>query len=337
MVECTVEFLKGFCLSAVTLDLFAGVGGLGLGFKAAGFEVVGFEIDRKKARAYSRNVGCCVVSNVRATSFRKCRAEVVAAGPPCRPYSVATPPWRKGPLHPEYGLDIEVARVAHEVSPKAVVVEEVSTWDPRPLAHALERLGFEVGFQLADFSKYGAPIARRRWLLLALSGASPCETFEELSRAAEPPPKPIELMNLPEELGGFPDHRSPCVRSKLKELIPLIPPGYSLSAAYRKGLVPKQLVESCVKSPSNKHSYWLYRVPTEGLVKVVPNPRRSMVLHPVYNRVLSVRELARLMTFPDSFDFSPLSIDEAMRAIGEAVPPKFSAKLAAAVCTCMRC
>jgi len=62
-----------------------------------------------------------------------------------------------------------------------------------------------------------------------------------------------------------------------------------------------------------------------------------MVLHPVYNRVLSVRELARLMTFPDSFDFSPLSIDEAMRAIGETVPPKFSAKLAAAVCTCMRC
>jgi len=53
--------------------------------------------------------------------------------------------------------------------------------------------------------------------------------------------------------------------------------------------------------------------------------------------VLSVRELARLMTFPDSFDFSPLSIDEAMRAIGETVPPKFSAKLAAAVCTCMRC
>jgi DNA (cytosine-5)-methyltransferase 1 len=279
------------------------VGGLGLGFKAAGFEVVGFEIDRQKARAYSRNVGCCIVSNVRAASFRKRRAEVVAAGPPCRPYSAATPLWRKGPLHQEYGLDMEVARVAREVSPKAVVVEEVPTWDP--------------------------------WLL-ALNGASPCEAFEELSRAAEPPPKPIELMNLPEELGGFPDHRSPCVRSKLKELIPFIPPGYSLSAAYRKGLVPKQLVESCVKNPSNKHSYWLYRVPAEGLVKVVPSPRRSMMLHPVYNRVLSVRELARLMTFPDSFDFSPLSIDEAMRAIGEAVPPKFSAKLAAAVARACR-
>jgi DNA (cytosine-5)-methyltransferase 1 len=313
------------------LDLFAGVGGLGLGFKAAGFEVVGFEIDRKKARAYSRNVGCCVVSDVRTASFRKCRAGVIIAGPPCRPYSVATPPWRKGPIHPEYGLDMEVAKAAREILPKAVVVEEVPAWDPRPLARALERPGFEVGFQLVDFSKYGVPVARKRWLLLALSGASPSEVFEELSRAAELPPKPIELMDLPEELGGFPDHRSPCVKSKLKELIPFIPPGYSLPAAYRKGLVPKQLAESCVKNPSSKHSYWLYRVPAEGLVKVVPSPRRSMVLHPVYDRVLSVRELARLMTFPDSFDFSPLGIDEAMRAIGEAVPPKFSVKLAAAV------
>jgi DNA (cytosine-5)-methyltransferase 1 len=318
-------------LGAVALDLFAGVGGLGLGFKAVGFEVIGFEIDRKKARTYSQNVGCCVVSDVRAASFRKCRVEVVAAGPPCRPYSTATPPWRKGPLHPEYGLDMEVARVAREASPKVVVVEEVPSWDPRPLARALERLGFEVGFQLVDFSKYGVPIARKRWLLLALNSASPGEVFEELGRAAELPPEPIELMNLPEELGGFPDHRSPCVRSKLKELIPFIPPGYSLSAAYRKGLVPKQLVESCVKSPSNKHSYWLYRVPDSGLVKVVPSPRRSLMLHPVYNRVLSVRELARLMTFPDSFNFSPLSVDGAMRAIGEAVPPRFSAKLAAAI------
>jgi site-specific DNA-cytosine methylase len=76
------ELLRDPCLGTVALDLFAGVGGLGLGFKAAGFEVIGFEIDRRKARAYSRNVGCCVVSDVRTASFRKCRAEVVAAGRP---------------------------------------------------------------------------------------------------------------------------------------------------------------------------------------------------------------------------------------------------------------
>jgi len=65
----------------------------------------------------------------------------------------------------------------------------------------------------------------------------------------------------------------------------------------------------------------------------VPHPRRSVLLHPLYDRPMSVRELARLMTFPDSFSFAPLNADEAMRAIGESIPPKFSEKLARAILT----
>jgi len=65
--------------------------------------------------------------------------------------------------------------------------------------------------------------------------------------------------------------------------------------------------------------------------KVVPHQRRSVVIHPAYDRPLTVRELARLHTYPDWFSFEPLGVDAAMRAIADSVPPKFSEKLAKAI------
>ena len=318
----------------LALDLFAGVGGLGFGFRNAGFETLGFEVDGRKAKAYALNVGAAVRVDVRATSFARMRglAAAVIAGPPCRPYSKATPKFRRGAAHPEYGLDMEVARAAAEVEPLAVAVEEVPTWNPAPLAAALMNLGYSVEFKLVAFSDYGAPTLRKRWIMIALKRGGAASAFRALEGMREPPPKPIDLlMGLPRELGGFPDHRAYEVRSKLRELFPYIPPGHSLRSAYRAGLIPEGAVSGAVRDPLKKHSYWLYRPPPDGLVKVVPHPRRSVLLHPLYDRPMSVRELARLMTFPDSFSFAPLNADEAMRAIGESIPPKFSEKLARAI------
>lgn len=321
----------------LALDLFAGIGGLGYGFKLAGFEVVGFEVNARKAMAYAQNVGRAVTCDVRFKSFEGFRgADLIIAGPPCRPYSAATPKFKKGRAHPEYGLDVEVARAAREVEPKAIVVEEVPTWSPELLVRELRQLGYSVKYELASFSDYGIPTTRKRWIVVAIKDGSPQAAFETLKSMKEEPPRPIDLISdLPEELGGYPDHRAYEVRSRVKELIPYIPPGESFRSAYLKGLIPKELAESIIKNPMNKHSYWLYRAPVSGLMKVAPHPRRSMILHPTYNRLLSVRELARLMSYPDSFKFNSLNVDEAMRAIGESVPPKFSAKLAKALLSCL--
>jgi len=310
------------------IDLFAGIGGLGLGFKNAGFEVTGVEIDYKKAKVYALNVGTAIRADVRAFAFKRKLATVIIAGPPCRPYSRATPKFRRGAAHPEYGLDMEVARATAEAEPEVVVVEEVPGWRPNQLLGALNELGYSAEVRLINFGEFGVPIAKKRWILIALKSLNAKDIFKELEKMREKPLNPEDVLNLPETLGAFPDHRTYNIKSIVKELVPYIPPGYSLLSAYKAGLLPEQLIRSAVKDVNKKHSYWLYRVPLKGPVKMVPHPRRSLLLHPLYDRPMSVRELARLMTFPDSFSFAPLNADEAMRAIGESIPPKFSEKLA---------
>ncbi|MFP3200620.1 MAG: DNA cytosine methyltransferase, partial [Thermoproteus sp.] len=123
---------------ATVIELFSGIGGLGYGFAKAGFVIeVAVEHSSARAEVYKSNIRPrrMLASDVRAVDLAKYRhVDVIIAGPPCRPYSLATPRFRRGTTHPEYGLDAEVARAAAEVEPKAVVVEEVPSWDPRPLA-----------------------------------------------------------------------------------------------------------------------------------------------------------------------------------------------------------
>jgi len=124
------------------------------------------------------------------------------------------------------------------------------------------------------------------------------------------------------------DHVAPRVRSRAAAAIPLIPPGHSLRSAHRAGLLD---ASKYVADPAKLASYKFYRVPLDRPAKVVPHPRRSVVIHPAYDRPLTVRELARLHTYPDWFSFEPLGVDAAMRAIADSVPPKFSEKLARAI------
>jgi len=329
------------------IELFSGIGGLGYGFAKAGF-VIEAAVERNPARAevYKNNIRPrrMLASDVRAVDLTKYRhVDVVIAGPPCRPYSLATPRFRRGTTHPEYGLDAEVVWAVAEVKPKAVVVEEVPAWDPRPLAKKLRKLGYSVKYKLVAFSEYGVPTTRGRWILVALRGRVGI-VFSALDALKEDYQRPIDLLRdlPPEPCGVDPckvngkvvyNHINSSVNSKLKELIPLIPPGHSLVSAHKAGIID---ASSYVRNVAKKHSYWLYRPPLDGLVKVVPYPRRSLMLHPVYNRMITVRELARLYTYPDDFDLRPLNLDEMYRAIADSVPPKFSIKLATALKTIYR-
>ena len=321
------------------VDLFSGVGGLGLGFKLAGFNVdVAVELNPKRSMVYKRNVkpNVMISDDVRRVDFTQFRnVDGVIAGSPCQPYSNATPKSSKGINHPFFGLDFEVVRVVKQVKPRFVVIEEVPAWKPNGIIDELRKLNYDVYARIYTMSDHGVPMKRRRWIVIAIMDGK----VSELSIHVAKPPGPWEVLsNLPEEpCSSNPcmwngkviyDHVNVSVNSKLKDVIPLIPPGYSLVTAHRAGLID---ASKYVKDVNKKHSYWLYRIHPNEPLPTVPHPRRSMLLHPFLNRIVTVRELARLYTFPDWFSFKPLSIDEMYSTITDSVPPLFAMKVAVAI------
>jgi len=333
----------------LAIDLFSGIGGLGLGFKQAGFGIaIAVEINAKRAIVYRRNVSPNVMINdVRKVDFTQYKgADVVIAGPPCQPYSSATPPSKRGVNHPFYGLETEVVRVVNETKPLVVVVEEVPRWNPNWLVRQLNELGYVAMAQVFDMSKYGVPIVRKRWILIAVkrelinnNGGISISDFITTHMHVEKAPGSLDVIK---DLPPNPCSTDPCkwngkiiynhvnveINSKLKEVIPKIPPGYSLIKAHRAGIID---ASKYVRDINKKHSYWLYRPHPDKPLPTVPHPRRSLLLHPIYNRLITVRELARLYTYPDDFNLRPLNTEEMYRAITDSVPPKFSFKLAMAI------
>ena len=72
----------------VAIDLFAGCGGLALGFEAAGIETIGFEQDKDAVATYNKNLtGKCFEITLTADA-KYPKADLVIGGPPCQPFSV---------------------------------------------------------------------------------------------------------------------------------------------------------------------------------------------------------------------------------------------------------
>ena len=72
----------------LVLDLFAGCGGLALGFEAQGFDTVGFEMDADCCATYRHNLhGDCVQIKLHS-GYIFPKAQIVIGGPPCQPFSV---------------------------------------------------------------------------------------------------------------------------------------------------------------------------------------------------------------------------------------------------------
>lgn len=189
------------------LDLFAGCGGLSLGFEAAGFEVVGgVEIDPLASQSHARNFfshegGDAVakhsmpvdITQIEPGSLVKhCGAkeaaalsvDVIAGGPPCQAFArVGRAKLREVAEHPEaFKLDARgnlYMRYLHyvkELKPLALLMENVPDIInygghnvPAETCEMLESIGYVARYTLLNSAYYGVPQMRERMFLLAFS------------------------------------------------------------------------------------------------------------------------------------------------------------------------
>src|SRR5262245_35077839 len=158
----------------VVLDLFAGCGGLALGFEAVGFVTVGFEMDEDCCATYRNNLAApCHQVRLEPNKELTDGADVIVGGPPCQPFSVnghqnGSSDDRDG--FPAYLWAVECyqPRVALFENVRGMLYQNRAYFDA--IVGALEKLGYNVQWQLLNAVDYGVPQNRERLFVVAHRG-----------------------------------------------------------------------------------------------------------------------------------------------------------------------
>ncbi|MBZ8180465.1 DNA (cytosine-5-)-methyltransferase [Oscillatoria salina] len=296
----------------LVIDLFAGCGGLALGFESAGFRTVGYEMLADACATYTKNLSgkCHQVTLTRHPELID-NAQVIVGGPPCQPFSKNG--YQLGLLDSRDGFPIFLDAVA-SYRPQVALFENVRGMLYRNQAYfeqivaALSQLGYTVEWEILNAADYGVPQRRQRLFCIAHQAV----------------------------WNWFPKtHLSPyTVGEALGELAFKIPPDAQFVTPNQDKYIQKYEQASQCKKPRDLHLNAPARTvtcrnlsaPTGDMLRIrLPDGRR---------RRLTVREGARLQSFPDWFEFQG-SHQSQCQQIGNAVPPLLAKALAVAVKDCL--
>ena len=320
------------------ISLFSGAGGLDRGFEKAGFEVVfANEFDKAIWNTYEKNFPDTTLNKGSITTLRESdlpEAEGLIGGPPCQSWSEAGA--HRGIQDERGQLFYEYMRILKHVKPKFFLAENVSgilSSLHRPafdgILKKFTELGYEVSFQLLNAADYRVPQDRHRVIVVGIRNDLHCR-FEFPCAVGQRP-------TLQEAIGDMPNPKgNPSLSQSVKGL-PL-PNHEYLVGGYSSMFMSRNRVRSW-----NQQSFTIQagarhaplhpsapRMEKVGIDKFrfVPNQEQ------LYRR-LSVRECARIQTFPDSHQFVYDRIIDGYKMIGNAVPVNLAFSLAQSIRTCL--
>jgi DNA (cytosine-5)-methyltransferase 1 len=343
------------------LDLYAGAGGLAEGFRrAGGYEVVlAVEKDPDAVATLRMNHPGTVVleSDVREIDAETLvsraggRLDVVVAGPPCQGFSIQGERRRN---HESVELLFEFARLVADLRPLAFVVENVPglvsfgnglVFDRfiRRLNDVKSRRGqYDPVMESLDAADFGVPQRRRRLFIAGVLGG--CLTFP---RAADRPVSLLEAIGDLPEWTTRPDETmklpyahlpTPYQRARRRGTRTL----HNHSAKQLEAVRSRRLAALREGDDRRALPPHLQAGGREGkyrrLVGSAPAPTimahmakdTSDFIHPRYDRMLTVREAARLQSFDDRYRFSGSQYQQ-FRQVGNAVPPLLAEAIAQAL------
>lgn len=334
------------------VDLFCGAGGFALGLERAGFDVL-LAVDSWQlavdsyAQNFAHPVLCADLSAMagrdilRRAGVKKGEVDLVVGGPPCQGFSIQ----RIGPDHDlRNSLVLEYARLLREISPRLFVMENVPGLMGKRGSELFEAFlssvaeaGFDTEAHVVNAADYGAPQLRRRVVVLGWR-RNDTERFQ----LPEPLTAPEHYVTVEQAIGDLPQppppetskpkdplHRQTRLSDLNKERLRHIPPGGGMED------LPVRLRVDCHKAGADKigHRYVYGRLapdrPAGTITARFDSFTRGRFAHPFEDRNITLREGARLQTFPDTFRFSGNQEDIAAQ-IGNAVPPVLAEALARA-------
>ena len=337
--------------SLTAMDLFSGAGGMSIGLEKAGFTLIyANEVNKDAAATYSYNFPHVHLetSDIRQVNVSRLntdlelpKVDLIAAGIPCQGFSTAG---KRNPRDHRNQLYKEVLRFVREFKPKFVVIENVvgmmfaaKGLFVKRIESGLRELGYSVHCRILSASSYGVPQRRKRLFIIgsscrvsskqlfpraAKTRLSASQALSDLSflgvdAAAERykrPPRSAYQKLMRADSSVLRNHRSPKHSQRVQTMFAAIPPGTNARSVFGENYSGKRVR---FKLHPRKPSNTLTTLPED-------------LIHYSQNRILTVREMARLQSFPDSFVFlGPRTTGGPQRQnacpqytqVGNAVPP----------------
>ena len=265
--------------SHLVLDLFAGCGGLSLGFEAQGFETYGFEKEQDCCHSYEKNLrGKCEQIELTVNS-KLSGASVIIGGPPCQPFSVGGK--QKGLRDSRDGFPIFINAIK-QVKPDIWLFENVrgllykNKWYFDKITQSLQDLGYIIEWKLLNSVDFGVPQNRERLMVVGHRGKF---QFPQIS---------AKRITAGEALGEL--------------AFQVLPDSKFLTPSMDK-YIAKYEKASCCKRPRDLHLDKQARTLTCRNLAGATGDMHRIKLPDGRRRRLSIREAARIQSFPDWFEF----------------------------------
>lgn len=317
-----------------SIDLFSGAGGLSLGLKQAGWNtLLSVEIDSHAVNSYKRNFPSTEIFNgdIRTLSLRKYRGcvDLVAGGPPCQPFSVAGS--QRSSQDPRDMIP-EFIRAVREIQPKYFLLENVAgLTSPRHAQYldtaieSLRQLGYHVSREVLNAADFGVPQDRLR--LFVVGSREP--GFKFPSALYGPSRRYPHVSSAKAIRAAQPDEPNSAIVSYAKN--PVLRPSPFAGMLVNGGGRPIDLSRPSQTIPASAGGNRTHIVDENGVLlgyhKLLLRGGKPRVGLVEGVRRLTVKESAKLQSFPDTFVFLG-SRSSMYRQVGNAVPPKLAKTVA---------
>ena len=348
-----------FVKSNKVIDLFAGVGGMSLVFEMAGFDVVlANEYDKEIAEAYVTNHPDTrmIAEDITSLSLEEVfseyqgKVDVIIGGPPCQGFSQKG---QRKTIHDERNFLFKYyVKVVELVQPRYFVMENVPNlltaekgYFKKEIEEMFRKLGYVLNADILNAADYGVPQNRRRAVIIGK------KTGDDKGKVALPP-KVQEKVTIWDAISDLSylesgegeneqkyklktqstyqkkmrknnnslfNHQATKHSKLALERLKLLPPEMG------KEVLPQEHLTKSIYSGT-----WSRMVKNDVSVTITTRfdtPSSGRFTHPYLDRAITVREAARIQSFPDSFVFTGTKSAQ-MKQVGNAVPPLLAKAIA---------
>ncbi len=312
------------------IELFGGAGGLALGLEQAGFktlEVVELEHNACETLRLNRPNWNIIEDDIHKVNFSTFynKVDVISGGAPCQSFSYAGK--KRGFGDTRGTLFAEFARCLKETNAKMFIFENVKgllshdegrTFDT--IRHTFESLGYCVQYRILNACQYGVAQKRERLITIGIRK----DLINKISFSYPKEDKNITVLR--DVLQNVPKSEGQKYSESKKKVMDLVPPGGCWIDLPED--VAKKYMGKSYYSGGGRRGYARRIAWDEPCLTLTTSPSQKQTerCHPSETRPFTIREYARIQSFPDDWSFHG-SISSQYNQIGNAVPVELARRI----------